>query len=77
MKQNNRKPVVRVVRLDETSWKWLCDWLTELLKEISLEEMTRDTLRASSILADLIAAKREYDEQNGGTGVQAPVREGK
>jgi hypothetical protein len=52
------KPVKRVVELDETSWKWLCEWMGNLLKTIRLDEMNPDTLRMGAILRDLEQAKR-------------------
>lgn len=63
MKKDQGTPVVRVVKLDETSWKWLCDWLSELLKQISLDEMNEDSLRMGGILTDVKAATRESNER--------------
>jgi hypothetical protein len=64
MKQEG-KPVMRVIELTETDWKWLCGWVGQLLKVISIEEMTSDTLRMGAILTQVKEAKRKGENESG------------
>lgn len=52
------KPVMRVVELSETDWKFLTGWLKQLLKSIGMEELNTDVLRMGAILRVLEAAPR-------------------
>lgn len=58
-KQLPSKPLMRIVKLTETDWKWLTGWLEALTKSLNMDDINQDSLRMGGIVQDIKAAKRD------------------
>lgn len=61
-KPKQEKEVIRVLKLEETDWKWLNGWMEQLLKTLDVGDLNPDVLRMARISRLLHESPREDDE---------------
>jgi hypothetical protein len=70
------KPVMRVVQVPETEWKWATGWLGELLKSVGMDELNPDVLRLGGFLRLLQGAQRATIEDTKGDQSDSSGKDG-